>query len=79
MRDYMLTSSRLRTSKDLGELYRKVYVKNNGWRFEGLIDIADFPFDYDYQVYNGPRESNPTLDDSASNMPKYLREMRKDV
>jgi hypothetical protein len=48
MRDVMLTPNRLRTSKELSDLYRNTYVKNNGWRFEGLVDIANFPFDYDY-------------------------------
>lgn len=29
MRDYILTQKRLRSSKDLGGLYRDVYVENN--------------------------------------------------
>lgn len=75
----MLTPTHIRSTKELGELYRKVYLPNNAWRFNGLIDLTNFPFEYDYQVYNRHGEFNPTLDDAASNIPRYLREMRKDV
>ncbi len=76
VRDAMLTSGRLRTSREMSELYHNIYLKNNKWRFEGLVDIDNFPFDYDYQVYNGPGEINPTLDENSSNTAKYLRDMR---
>jgi hypothetical protein len=79
MKDYILTAKRLRTSKDLGDLYRDVYVKNHKERFDGLIDIANFPFDYDYQVYDEKGKTTPTLDDTASNVASYIREMSHDV
>lgn len=47
--------------------------------FEGLIDITNFPFDYDYQVFNGLDKPKPTLDDSASNVANYIKEMYNDV
>lgn len=73
MRDYILTAKNLRTSKDLSNLYRDVYLKNHGWMFDGLIDITNFPFDYDYQVFDGKEEPTPTLDDSASNVASYIK------
>jgi hypothetical protein len=47
--------------------------------FEGLIDITNFPFDYDYQVFDGDEKPTPTLDDSASNVARYIKEMYDDV
>lgn len=54
-------------------------MKNHAWMFEGLIDITNFPFDYDYQVFNGLDNPKPTLDDSASNVANYIKEMYNDV
>lgn len=44
-----------------------------------MIDITNFPFDYDYQVYDGKGKPTPTLDDSASNVARYIRGMFDDV
>lgn len=44
-----------------------------------MIDITNFPFDYDYQVYDDKIKQVRRLDDSASNVPKYIKEMIDDV
>lgn len=75
----MITPTHIRSSRELSEIYHKIYIKNQGWRYDGLIDLTKFPFDYDYQIYNGPNQPAETLNDDASNMPKHLLDMREDV
>jgi hypothetical protein len=79
MRDFMITQSHLRTSKEMSDIYRRMYIRNQGWRFDGLVDLQAFSFDYDYEMYYGPDRSPQSLDDEGSNLPQYLLDLREEV
>jgi hypothetical protein len=72
VRDYMITPTHIRTSKELTDLYRRIYVKNEGDKYKGFVDLNKFKFDFDYEIYNGPNEPTYILDDDGSNIPSYL-------
>jgi hypothetical protein len=61
------------------DIYHRIYIRNQGWRFEGLVDLQTFPFDYNYEMYYGPDRQPQALDETASNLPQYLLDMREDV
>jgi hypothetical protein len=79
VRDFMITNTHIRTTKDLSDIYHRMYIKNQGWRYEGLVDLENFPFDYDYEIYNGPDHPPEVMNDVASNLPQYLLDMREEV
>jgi hypothetical protein len=63
----------------MGEIYRRMYIRNQGWRFEGLVNLEAFPFDYDYEMYYGPDRPPQVMNEVASNLPQYLLDMREEV
>jgi hypothetical protein len=79
VRDYMVTPSRLRCSKDFNDVYRRIYLKEQAHMFEGFVDIANFNFNFDFEIYHGPGVPTEILNDAGSNIPAYLQAMRKDT
>jgi hypothetical protein len=79
VRDFMITDTHIRTTKDMSDIYHRMYLKNQGWRYEGLVDLESFPFDYDYEEYYGPDQPPQVLNEAASNLPQYLLDMREEV
>lgn len=75
----MLTTTNIRSSLNLSEIYRKFYFRTQGKKYEGIVDFASYPFDYTYEVYNGHDRPAELLNSEGSNPPLYLQEMRDEV
>ena len=74
-----MTSTDIRSSLNLSEVYRSIYHRTQGKKYEGIIDFASYPFDYTYEMYNGPDRPAEILNSEASNPPLYLQEMKEEV
>lgn len=64
---------------NLSEVYRSIYARVQGRKYEGIVDFASYSFDYAYEVYNGADQPKELLNSEASNPPRYLQEMREEV
>jgi hypothetical protein len=76
-RDYVITSKELRTSFDFNDIYHKYYINElNPNRFFFFENLKDYNFNYNYQIGSHPEELNQILNKEASNIPKYLEDMK---
>lgn len=70
IRDFMLTSERIRESSDLNDLYHKSYAKHYGHKYEKFINLSAHNFNYEYEIYDQGKTF--LLNEGASNLFKYL-------
>ena len=75
----MLTPNSLRSSLQLSEVYRSIYCHTQGKKYEGILDFASYPFDYTYEMDNGPDRAAELMNSEGSNPPLYLHEMKAEV